>query len=183
MPRNESEAVPVGNDAVPQQEKIGSGQPMLAEVYRMVKELFDKSDWRFEKPTEELRSLDQRLTSLEQDARQLRLAMEADGPADTKTRERTEGAATAVQAMYEDSFSANQVDPDPKSTSTSFDVKGEPPALPCRMAFWSRTALRRPSHVSHSWRCSQQSPVVYFPRAKPLQQRRSPSTIQLFGSA
>ena len=34
--------------------------------------------------------------------------------------------------MYEDSFSANGVDPDPKITSTSFDVKGEPPALPCR---------------------------------------------------
>ena len=132
MPRNESEAVPVGNDAVPQQEKFGSGRPTLAEMYRMVKELFDKSDWRFEKPTEELGSLDQRLTGLEQDARQPRLAMKADGPADTKTRERTEGAATAVQAMYEDSFSANQVDPDPKSTSTSFGVKGEPPALPCR---------------------------------------------------
>ena len=40
--------------------------------------------------------MDQRLTSLEQDARQPRLAMEADGLADTKTRERTEGAATAV---------------------------------------------------------------------------------------
>ena len=30
--------------------------------------------------------------------------MKEDGPADTKTRERTEGAATAVQAMHEDSF-------------------------------------------------------------------------------
>ena len=45
--------------------------------------------------------------SLEHDARQPRLAMEADGPADTKTRERTEGAATAVQAMHGDSFSAS----------------------------------------------------------------------------
>ena len=62
---------------------------------------------------EDLRSLDQCLTSLEHDARQSRLAMEADGQADTKTRERTEGAATAVRAMYGDSCSANRVDPDP----------------------------------------------------------------------
>ena len=32
--------------------------------------------------------------------------MEEDGPADTKTRERTEGAAMAVQAIHGDSFSA-----------------------------------------------------------------------------
>ena len=69
---------------------------------------------------------------LEQDARQPRLAKEADGPADTKTRERTEGAATAVQAMHGDSFSANRVDPGPKTTSTSFGVKTEHLALSCR---------------------------------------------------
>ena len=57
--------------------------------------------------------------------------MEADGPSDTKTRERTEGVAKAVQAMHGDSFSANRVDPDP-ICSTSFGVKVEPPALPCR---------------------------------------------------
>ena len=37
--------------------------------------------------------MDQRLASLEQNARQPRLAIEADVPADEKTRERTEGAA------------------------------------------------------------------------------------------
>ena len=59
--------------------------------------------------------------------------MEADGQADKKTRERTEGAATAVQAMHGDSFSDSRVDPGPKtSNSTSFGVKAEPPALPCR---------------------------------------------------
>ena len=57
--------------------------------------------------------------------------MKADGPANTKTRERTEGAAIAVQAMRGDSFSACWVDPGPK-TSTSFGVKAEPPALSCR---------------------------------------------------
>ena len=58
--------------------------------------------------------------------------MEADGQADTKTRERTEGAATAVQAMHGDSCFANRVDPGSKATSISFTVKAEPPALPCR---------------------------------------------------
>ena len=45
-----------------------------------------------------------RLTRLEHGARQPRLAMEADGQADTRARERTEGAATAVQAMRGDCF-------------------------------------------------------------------------------
>ena len=34
--------------------------------------------------------------------------------------------------MHGDSFSARRVDPDPKTTSTSFGMKAEPPALPCR---------------------------------------------------
>ena len=68
---------------------------------------------------------------LEQDSRQPRFAMEADVPADKKTRERTEGTATAVQAMHGDSFSANRAEAGPTS-STSFGVKAEPPALPCR---------------------------------------------------
>ena len=72
------------------------------------------------------------LVSLEQNARQPRPAMEENRPADTKTRERTEGAAKAVQAMYGDSFSASQVNPGPKTNSTSFGVKAEPPAFPCR---------------------------------------------------
>ena len=76
------------------------------------------------------RSLGQHLAELEQDARQSRLAMVADGQAYTKTRERTEGAATAVQAMHGDSCSDNRVDPDPMcSTSFGGDCTG-PPALP-----------------------------------------------------
>ena len=58
--------------------------------------------------------------------------MEADGPANTKTRERTEGGATAVQPMRWDSFSACQVDPGSMPNSTSFDMMAGPPALPCR---------------------------------------------------
>ena len=58
--------------------------------------------------------------------------MEADKTAHNKTRERTEGAATVVQAMSGDSFSARRVQPGPNISSTSFGVKAEPPALPCR---------------------------------------------------
>ena len=59
--------------------------------------------------------------------------MEADGPANTKTREGTEGAATAVQAMRGDSCTTEQrVQDGPMTNSTSFGVKAEPPALPCR---------------------------------------------------
>ena len=72
------------------------------------------------------------LTRLGHGARQPRLAMEADGQENTKARERTEGAATAVQAMRGDGFSARQVEPGPSTNSTSFGVKAEPPALPCR---------------------------------------------------
>ena len=77
------------------------------------------------------RGTSQRVSSLEQNARQPRLTMEVDEQADTKTRERTESAATAVQAMHGDSCSANRVDPDPMcSTSFSDDCTGRP-APPC----------------------------------------------------
>ena len=56
--------------------------------------------------------------------------MEAGVPADEKTRERTKGAAKAVQAMYGDSFSAKRIQDGSKS-STTFGEKVEPPALPC----------------------------------------------------
>ena len=69
---------------------------------------------------------------LEQVARQPRLTMEADGPANTKTRERTEGAAIAVQAMRGDSCTTAQTVQDGPNTSISFGVMTEPPDLPCR---------------------------------------------------
>ena len=76
--------------------------------------------------------MDEHVTRLEHGARQPRLAMEADGQANTKTRERTEGAATAEQAMRGGGFSVRRVEPGPNTNSTSFGVKAEPPALPCR---------------------------------------------------
>ena len=81
---------------------------------------------------EQAELLEKHLTRLEHGARQPRLSMEANAQANTKTRERTEGAATAVQAMRGDSFSARRVEPGPNTNSTSFGVKAKPPALPCR---------------------------------------------------
>ena len=69
--------------------------------------------------------------SLEQNARQPRLAMEADMPSDTKTRKRTEGDAAAVQGKLGDSCSANQSDPDPMCLTCFEDDCTGPPALPC----------------------------------------------------
>ena len=143
MPRKKSEAVPEGNGPVPQQEEFGSDKPTLVNIYRLFEERLnrqqkkmatcsDRWDRKLDKMAEDWRNMDQHLTSLEQDARQPCLAMVAGGPADTKTRERTEHAATAVQAMHGDSCSATRVDPDPKTNSTSSGMKVEPPVLSCR---------------------------------------------------
>ena len=90
-------------------------QPRLADI--------GIPDWRS--------SMDQHLTSLEQDARQPRFAMEVDGPAHTKTRERTEGAATAVQAMHGGSCSADRVDPGLMCSTSFGDDCTRSPAPSC----------------------------------------------------
>ena len=79
----------------------------------------------------EMRATEQRSASLEQDARQPRLAIEVDVTADKKTRELTEGAAAADRAISEDSSSANQVDPDQMCLTSFVDDFTGPPALPC----------------------------------------------------
>ena len=76
--------------------------------------------------------MDQRLTRLEHDARPPRLAMETDGLANTKTRERMEGAASAGHAMHRIRFSACRVHLGLKTNSTSFGMMAEPLALPRR---------------------------------------------------
>ena len=129
MLRKDSEAVSEGNGPVHQEGKNGFGQPALADEYREIRSLSKQQEKRLDRIK---RLLEQLSECLEHEVRQPRLAMEADGPADTKTRERTEGAATAVQAIRGDGFSARQVEPGPNTNSTSFGVKAEPPALPCR---------------------------------------------------
>ena len=139
MLRKESKGVPEGNGPIPQQEEFGSGQHMMEDVHRMMKEVFDEWDTKMDKLLreykEEWRSIDQRLTRLEHDARQPRLAMEADGPANTKTCERTAGVTTAVQAMHGDSLSACRGYPGPMSNSNSFGMMAELPTFPCRDDF------------------------------------------------
>ena len=97
----------------------------------MFEELFDKSDRKMDELAEEIRATDQRLVGLEQDARQPRFTMEGDVPADKKTRERTEGAATAIQAKHGDSCSPNRVDPNPMCCTSFGDDSTGPLALPC----------------------------------------------------
>ena len=101
------------------------------------------------------RLLEQHLASQEQDARQSRLAMEVDGPANTKTRERTEGAATAVQAMHGDSCSADRVDLDPMCSTSSGDDCTGPPAPSCsgeNALVDNRTAAPKPCLPSSEMR-------------------------------
>jgi hypothetical protein len=58
--------------------------------------------------------------------------MEADDIENTKTRERTEGTATAVHAMHGDSCTPAQNVQDGPKTSTTFGMEAKPPDLPCR---------------------------------------------------
>ena len=126
MPQKESMTAPEGNGPIPQYAIPGG--ITLKDFRRALSEIRGEILGEFK---EDLRSMDQRLASLQRDARQSRPAMEADVQVDTKTRERTEGAAKAVQAMNGDSFSAKRIQDGPKS-STIFGEKVEPPALPCR---------------------------------------------------
>ena len=135
MLRKKSKAVSEGNGPIPQDTYVMLGGITLEELRRKMSQAWDKiCDKNGLKKPEELkkmRATEQRSASLEQDARQPRLAMDADVPADKKTRERTEGAAVAVQAKHRNSCSAKRVQASPTS-STSFGVKAEPPPLPRR---------------------------------------------------
>ena len=147
MPRKDCEAVLEGNCPISQQKGFGSDEPTLANTYRFCEErfdrqlkrmdsFFDRMDDRWNKKldetSDEMRKMDQHVTRLEHEARQPRLAMEADGQAGTETREHTEGATTVVQAMRGDCFSARRFEPGPNTNSTSFGVTAGSPALPCR---------------------------------------------------
>ena len=100
MLRKASEAVSEGNGPVHQEEEFEFGQPTPVGEFREIRSQFNKLK-------ELMRRLEQHLLSQEQDARQPRLAIEADETANTKTQERTEGAAKAVQAMRGDSCTAD----------------------------------------------------------------------------
>ena len=124
MPGKKSKAVPESDDPTPQDAYVMVTWEYLREV---LSESMGKIFGEFK---EDLRRIDQRLASLEQDARQPCLAMEAGVLVAKKTRECTKGAAIAVQAKHGDSCSEKRVQACPKR-STSFGVKAEPPALSC----------------------------------------------------
>ena len=119
----------------PRKKNLGLVNSRGGMYIEQMKVAFNRWDKKLEEISDEMRKMDEHVTRLEHGARQPRLAMEADGQTNTKTRERTEGAATAVQSMHGDGFSARRVEPDPNTNSTSFGVKAEPPALPCRDGF------------------------------------------------
>ena len=162
MPRNWSKAVPEGNGPVPHQTKFGSAQSTIANLYQLIKELSNRSDSNFDRMRshfdqqdekldgcmEKARKTKQRLASLEQNARQLRLATEADVPTYKKTRRRAEDAA-ADQAKHGDSCSAKRVHAGPTG-STSFGRTAKPPALPRRNNILVDRGAEAPKpHLSH----------------------------------
>ena len=120
--------------------KFGPNQPTLADIHRLFEERFDRQlnimeshsgqqDETLEDLTEKMRETGQRLAGLEQEARQPRLATEADVKSDTKTCKHMEDAATD-RVMSGDS-SSTQVDADPMCLASFGDDSTEPLALPC----------------------------------------------------
>ena len=57
---------------------MNSGKPTMVELYRIIKERFDRSDKQFDELTEKMRATNQRLAGLQHEDRQPRLAKEAD---------------------------------------------------------------------------------------------------------
>ena len=188
MLRTASKAVPEGNGPVPQKKELGSGQLTMGDVYRLCVERFDRMDDQWNKKMDEIsnemRKIDKHVTRLAHEARQPRLAMEADGHADTtKTRERTEGAAAVVQTMRGDCFSARRVEPGPTTNSTGFGVKDEPPALPCRddVVVESGPAASESCLPSMEMRSSTAAGGL-VPTGEAPKPRRPPPTSHFFGS-
>ena len=79
MPRNWSTAVYAGNDPV-RHDEVGPDELTLADLYRMIEELVDKSDRKLDELADERRATKKRLVGLEQVSRQPRLTMEGDIP-------------------------------------------------------------------------------------------------------
>ena len=154
MLRKASETISEGNGGH-QEEELRFGQPAPVDDFREIRSQFDKL-------RELMRRLEQHLVSQEKNARQQRLAMEADGHENTKTQRRTEDAAKAVQAMPGNSIvvllnKMFKMDRRPRSLSV---WKPDLPISLAEKTFWSRRALRRPSHVSHPRTCAHQQPAV-----------------------
>ena len=96
MLRKESEVVFKGNGPVHQEGEYGFGQPAPVDDFREIRSLLKEQEKMLKERRDDLkdgmrRLIEQYAARLEQDARQPRLAMEADGSADTKTHESSNG--------------------------------------------------------------------------------------------
>ena len=65
MPRKESEAVPEGNGPILQQEEFGFGQPTMEDVYRMMKEDFDRWDTKLDEISDKMEECIEERTSID----------------------------------------------------------------------------------------------------------------------
>ena len=111
MLRKAIEAVSEGNGPVHQEEEFGFGQPAPVDEFREIKSLLKQRSEKLDGLHDDLKDGTKRIFEqfsarlehfLEQDARQRGYAMEANETANTKPRERAEGAAIAVQTMRGD---------------------------------------------------------------------------------
>ena len=94
------------------------------DLYRIIKEQFDRSDKQLDELTEKIRVTNQRLAGMEHEAWQSRLATEADVESDAKIRKRTEGASTVDRVKNGHGSSAG-VD-DGLTNLTNFGIIAEP---------------------------------------------------------
>ena len=129
MPRKWSKAVPEGNGPVPHHDEVGPDQPTMADLYRMIEEIFDKSGRKLDKLEEKTRETNRRLARLQHGAQQPCLVMEEDVKTDIKTRKRTEGVEE--ERVISGDNSSAQVDTDPMCLTSFGDNSTGPPALPC----------------------------------------------------
>ena len=125
MPRTKSKAVSEGNGPF-LRNKAGFGELTGKETYRALKEGFDRADKHLEKFTGRIQMTIQRLTGLQHQAQQPRLAIETDVKPDMKSRERMKGAV-ADDEKYGDILSA-WVDDDLLRLTSFVDKSTEPPA-------------------------------------------------------
>ena len=107
MPRKQGKAVPEGNDPVPHYDEFGSDEPTMGDLYRMLEESFDRQLSRmkshfdrqnkmFDELTKKMRASSQRLAGLQHEARQPRLATEADVKPDKSRSTIEEGGDTMI---------------------------------------------------------------------------------------
>ena len=158
MRRKASEAIFEGNGPIHQEEERGFGQPAPLDHFREITSLLKEREKILDRIT---RLLEQLSECLEHEARQPRLAMEADGPADTR---RLASAWRAPQQQYKRcvGMAFLHAGLNPAQTPTR-PVSAWRPNLPLSlegMMSWSRAALPYPSRVSHPWRCAHQQPLV-----------------------